>query len=743
MFPIRKFIFSFLLFLFVVDLSAQQTQIDLKITGNDDGQPVPYAHICTENVSTGVKSYLTSDKDGNARVNISGETILSISFVGYSTLTDTLTGTEKALEYKLVQSFYGINEVVVTGQHKPVPVDKSIYKIDLIGQTEIKQKAASNLAELLSNELSISVSNDPSTGSSLKMQGISGQNVKILIDGVPVIGRLDGDIDISQLDLSNVDHIEIVEGPMSVIYGSNALGGVINLISKDNRYAKVKTSLNLYYETVGVYNTDLNLAFKNKKHSFIVSGGRDFFGGFDSDASSRSSEYKPKEQYNVAATYHFTGKKSEVKLKNDFFKENLLDRSNAIGTPYSIRGYDTWFYTTRNTTSAQFDKKLATNSSFNILGAYSYYDRTKQQYVKDLTTLDKQLSPKAADHDTTRFDGIMARGVYNWNTLTENISIQAGFDINYEHGSGKRMVNNEEMIADYAAFAGLIWNITPEFTFQPGMRVAYNTKYDAPLVPSLNLKYSPGDLSFRGSYARGFRAPSLKELYLHFFDSNHRIEGNEDLIAEDSHNFNFSTGYKLDAGKSNFNFTLKAFYNNINNMIKLVQVDPKDDLHYSNQNIGHFESLGGDFNIEYQYFPYLKIQTGVSRLGGTDVYDETKFVFNNNFVSNVTVNLLKNTAHFSVYYKLFGRSPYYTNFGKLQMNYMDSYQDLDITVSKSMRNKSLEISGGVKNVFNNTIISGTAGTGGTLGHASSSGNSSVAGWGRTWFVGLKYNFVKY
>lgn len=741
MFPIRKLILSFLLLLFVFDLSAQEAQISLKITGNDDGQPVPYAHICTENVKTGAKNYLTSDKDGNARIDISGETILSISFVGYSTITDTITQADKSLEYKLIQSVFGINEVVVTGQHKPVPVDKSIYKIDLIGQTEIRQKAANNLAELLSKELNISVSNDPSTGSSLKMQGISGQNVKILIDGVPVIGRLDGDIDISQLDLSNVDHIEIVEGPMSVIYGSNALGGVINLISKDNRYAKVKTSLNLYSETVGVYNTDLNLAFRNKKHSFIVSGGRDFFDGFDSDITTRSSEYKPKEQYNVAATYHFTGKGSDVKLKNDFFKENLLDRSNAIATPYSIRGYDTWFYTTRNTTSAQFDKKLATNSSFNLLGAYSYYNRTKQQYVKDLTTLEKLLSPNPSDHDTTQFDGIMARGVYNWNTLTENISIQAGFDINYEHGFGKRMANNQEKIADYAAFAGLVWNITPEFTFQPGMRVAYNTKYDAPLVPSLNLKYSPGDVSFRGSYARGFRAPSLKELYLHFYDSNHQIEGNDDLIAEDSHNFNFSAGYKLDAGKSNFNFTLKSFYNNINNMIALVQVDPENSLHYSNQNIGHFESYGGDFNVEYQYFPYLKIQTGVSRLGRTDVYDDSKFVFNNNFVSNVTINLLKNTAHFSVYYKLFGKYPFYTNFDGLQLSYMDGYQDLDITASKSFLNKSLELSGGVKNVFNNIIISGTAGTGGA--HGSPSGVSSVAGWGRTWFLGLKYNFVKY
>jgi outer membrane receptor for ferrienterochelin and colicins len=71
--------------------------------------------------------------------------------------------------------------------------------------------------------------------------------------------------------------------------------------------------------------------------------------------------------------------------------------------------------------------------------------------------------------------------------------------------------------------------------------MAYNTKYKAPIVPSINFKYSWGDNhNLRFSYARGFRAPSLKELYLFFIDSNHEIEGNPDLKAENSNSFNFS-----------------------------------------------------------------------------------------------------------------------------------------------------------------------------------------------------------
>ena len=117
----------------------------------------------------------------------------------------------------------------------------------LIGKDRIESKAANNLSDILSDELGIRLSNDPSTGTSMSLQGITGENIKILIDGVPVIGRLDGNIDLSQINLDNVSQIEMVEGPMSVIYGSNALGGVINIITENNSHAQYKTSVNSYF----------------------------------------------------------------------------------------------------------------------------------------------------------------------------------------------------------------------------------------------------------------------------------------------------------------------------------------------------------------------------------------------------------------------------------------------------------------------------------------------------------------
>ena len=89
----------------------------------------------------------------------------------------------------------------------------------------------------------MTITQDPALGSSLKIKGLSGNNVKILIDGVPVIGRMGGNIDLSQLNLYNIDHIEMVEGPMSVMYGSDALAGAINIITKENRNSNFGLSL--------------------------------------------------------------------------------------------------------------------------------------------------------------------------------------------------------------------------------------------------------------------------------------------------------------------------------------------------------------------------------------------------------------------------------------------------------------------------------------------------------------------
>ncbi|MEM6379407.1 MAG: TonB-dependent receptor plug domain-containing protein, partial [Bacteroidota bacterium] len=128
-----------------------------------------------------------------------------------------------------------IPEVVVTAQYAPTDSRNAVQNIRTIKRLAIEQQGANNLEQLLQQDVNIRIRQDLLLGSSMSLLGIGGENIKIMIDGVPVVGRLDGNIDISQINLNNIERIEIVEGPMAVSYGTDALGGVINLITKKSQ----------------------------------------------------------------------------------------------------------------------------------------------------------------------------------------------------------------------------------------------------------------------------------------------------------------------------------------------------------------------------------------------------------------------------------------------------------------------------------------------------------------------------
>ena len=171
--------------------------------------------------------------------------------------------------------------------------------------------------------------------------------------------------------------------------------------------------------------------------------------------------------------------------------------------------------------------------------------------VKHFADLSQTLSDDMSTHDTTRFMSFMSRGTYSNDNNASKLKYQAGFDINIDDAKGKRIYDSTKtMMEDYALFFSLKYKLLGENTIQPGIRLIKNTKYKAPVIPSINLKWEllPG-LNARLSYAKGFRAPSLKELYLDFVDANHNIHGNRDLKAEISNSYNFSVNYLLEKDK--------------------------------------------------------------------------------------------------------------------------------------------------------------------------------------------------
>ncbi len=736
----RKFKYYLIAFslLPVTILYGQQAKI--KVIDQKTREPVQFAHVCLESLKSGKQTHALTDEKGEVANESVERSVAAITFVGYKTLFDTIVPGE-SVTLKLAPTIIDMDEVVVTAQYSPQAVDKSIYKVKVIGAKQIEQKGANNLSDLFSDELGIRVNQDGALGTSMSIRGLSGENVKFLIDGVPVIGRLNGNIDLSQLNLNNVDHVELIEGPMSVIYGSNALAGVVNIITKENKNTKLQASIDSYYESVGVYNFNGTASLKQKRNIFSFSGGRNFFQGYSEDNQGRALDWKPKRQYMLDGYYLFSHPDYKLKLASQYFNELLWNKGDIIEPHFAL---DSYFTTLRFTNSLNFSTKIDKVRYLDVTGAYSNYSRMKNTYFKDLSTLEKNMTTNEGDQDTTRFNDLTARAIISKSTDESKLNYQFGLDVNVENGSGKKITDHRQVIGDYAAFLSLKYDPLPTFTIQPGLRFIYNTKYAAPLVYSLNIKWNfIENTNIRASYSRGFRSPSLKELYLYFFDVNHNIKGNENLKAEDSHNVDITADFSKEIGKKTVGGSVDIFYNKINNIITLAQVTNKL---YSYINIDNYISKGLQAELNHSFYPHFKFKAGFAETGRKNVLDQEvkldkPFFYTSDVNSSVIYSLVKFDMDISVFYKYTGKMPQYfidAN-GNLNEGYIKDYNTMDISLMKNLFNRSLQISIGVKNVFDNKSIPAVGGGGGVH----SGGDSSLIGWGRTFFAQISYTFQKF
>jgi outer membrane receptor for ferrienterochelin and colicins len=738
-----RFIALFSLALLLANLRGFGQQAVVRVKDGKTGQPVPFAHVCYQPLDGGQPSHAITQEDGTAQNLAVSRAVVAISYVGFETLYDTVNPGE-SVTLSMKPKIQEMNEVVVTAQYTPQRADKSIYKVKVINSLQIEQKAANNLTDLLNSELNIRISQDGALGTSMSLQGLSGENVKFLVDGVPVIGRMNGNIDISQLNLYNVDHIEVIEGPMSVVYGSNALAGVINIITKENKNTRLSTFAKGYVESVGVYNFDMGASYKIKNHVFSFSGGRNFFDGYSDNDSLRSEKWKPKRQYFLDGYYLFSRPKLKFKISSSWFDEKLQSKGNLM-PPYFETAFDSYFLTTRSTSKIELNQKIRNFRYISIMGSYAWYARQKQTYFNDLTTLQEHTTTNPEDYDTTIFHNALFRGTFSKSNPDSHFNYQLGFDLNYEVGSGKRITDHKQQIGDYATFLSVQWDPLKWMTLQPGLRYIYNTKYKAPLVYSLNLKFAfLENYSIRASYSRGFRAPSLKELYLYFVDVNHNVQGNPDLKSENSHNVNLSFQYNRETSKTFIGTELNFFYNNINNIITLAQA--AGDL-YTYINVDKYITQGAQLVVNYRLYPWLNVRSGGGITGRyNSLSDATgpakKFYYSPDAVVTTTYHYQKALMDFTLDYKFTGKMPqiFTDSKGNISEGYISAYNTMDFTMQKSLLKDRLTIGAGVKNIFNNTTIPAVGGSAGV--HTSGGGDYPV-GWGRTVFVQAAVNFNKF
>jgi len=494
-----------------------------------------------------------------------------------------------------------INPVFITGSGTATKSNASPYQVKVISGKTIAQLGAQNIGEVLQNQSGILLNQDPVLGTGINLQGLSGQSVKILVNGVPMVGRMNGNIDLGQITTGQIDRIEIIEGPMSVIYGSDAIGGVINVITK-NCNALPFQQIKGYADAVNNYNLDYNAQFKAKNTTPVfVNAGRQFFGGIDFDTSNRQFDWKPKTKYYANATSQWKhGANTIHTLRIAGYHEELLDRSNAESNLISVIGYNKRFYTLRGEISLNTSHKTKNGKQVQWLNSYNDFHRLSTMVRRDLVT-GQETPVNANSQDTTRNRGFNSRAIVT-QTKNKNIHWLYGYDAAAETLQSLR-TGSPKSITDFAIFLQPEFFFTSAISVRPSVRAMYNNRFanysiengkikTGPIIPGIQTKIAiHKHLTFRASYAQGFRAPTLKELYFLFVDINHNVRGNSNLKSELAHNYISSMDFTHSSTLADIRIVGKGFYNQISNQIQLSLVDASTNL-FQYINVGQMNSKG-------------------------------------------------------------------------------------------------------------------------------------------------------
>jgi len=682
-----------------------------------------------------------------------------------------------------------IEEVVITGQYMQQSINKSIYKVEVIDAQQIKNMAVTTAAEVLNQNLNILIEPDSGTGDSrASIMGLGGSYTKVLIDNIPVVGDqgMGNQIDLSKINVNNIERIEIVKGAMGVEYGNNAVAGVINIITKKNYTQKVTALLSLQEETVGKdydwykkgngrHIQALNLGFRlSNNWSLTADINHNDFQGYGGDLNGykyfnlsndkkRGYEWLPKDQLTGNAAIRYSKNNTSFFYKVNFLTEDINFRDPRI-TDYPLGGGERTFisqdrdYFTKRWLH-QFNIQTKLGSRINYQGDFSYQtqERKYQDYIYDVPNRQTlSTDEKKVYYDTKVF---YSRGMFSNFLDNEKINFQLGYELDNTSGfagSSTFEFNNngkniEQSIFNYANFLSAEWRIDDKFSLRPGVRLALSNKFDSQYNYSLTARYNTTSRSdVRAVFGSSNRFPTYEELYTSVVDNNHDIRGNENLKPETGYSFGLFYDYSMPAVNNwKVNVSLSGMFLDVQDRIENVIVS-NEPLKYTFLNINNYRSIlfGGGLTVKKDNF---SLNAGVSVMGisqelisGTVVSpDDYNFYAEANLGANYTLD--KTKTLFALYYKYTGVRKQFTQ--KFDQNpsaapeyilgEVGDFNMLNFTLTQPFFNNHLELSLGIKNIFDVSSVRNTISSGGA--HNAGADIQNLF-YGRSYFARLNYNF---
>ena len=466
-----------------------------------------------------------------------------------------------------------LEPVVVTASHTPKTLKDAPVVTRLITLHDIKVTDATNIQDLLTQEIpGLEFGLAMSQETSLNMSGFGGNAVLFLVDGERMAGETMDNVDYNRMNLDNVGRIEIIKGASSALYGSNAVGGVVNIISREN-LEPWTANVNSRYNTFGhEWRNGASFSFNTAKWNSQTNFQHTRIDPVDlpkaHSAEEIAIELMKKAQglpYDESVLNDDSNLTRLYGQKTYNVKERLTWRATDHLTLIGRGGYffrtserDTYDYHF-NAYSAGLKGCYAWNHDRHLELSYAFDQYDKANFLPDGT--------RTHDHDYTNRQHVV-HALFSNQFGKNNLIVGADYMNDY--------LSTYQFIADTShsqvnvdGYAQFDWNITDQLNVVGSVRYDYySASAQQAFTQRLAVVYKFPWMTFRANYASGFRAPTLKEMYMHFDMGNmgYMLRGNPDLKPEKSNNFNIAIERTNRIRNSSFldgryNFTLMGYCN--------------------------------------------------------------------------------------------------------------------------------------------------------------------------------------
>ena len=509
-----------LVFSAVTPASAQEptSWLSGRVVEAGSGDPVRGASVSVVGEPSLV---VLTNEDGAWRLGplAAGDVALRVEHLAYAHAELRVTTTSGGVRIALTPRPLDLEAVVVTAGRRPQALAETPVPTELVSRAEIERSGATDLASVLTERTGVELQGGHPAGSGVMLQGMGSERVLVLLDGQPFVGRVAGVTDISRVPTSIIERVEVVKGPQSTLYGSEAMGGVVNIVTRQ----PADIAFTGGGSVVGGAQGRLDLG----GHGMAALGGFSVLG----DLGHRSIELAPGQgSANGALASRWDG----------LAKLRWLSASDALAVETSVFGVDErqrWrtgqLYQFAD--NRQWSTRVAAtwNAGAHRLAPTLY--ATGFDHLSRRATTSEPVEGSGDEENHRLYEGELLYGLD-----LGRIALDAGVESRFERVESPRLSTGVDDRSTIETFAQATFELGA-VTLVPGLRGSWSNPWGTHLTPRLAALWRPTEsLALRASAGEGFRAPDFKELHMEFLNIGpgfgYVVRGNPDLEPEVSRN---------------------------------------------------------------------------------------------------------------------------------------------------------------------------------------------------------------